>query len=193
MLERLCSNYRASIDVHRRCRVDTDLFPELGVGRDRGGVLVAIEAGVKASGIDLERRRVLLQVGNLHPRLIREDQVVHLPVPVLLSRAVCRLVGLGRLLVVLEREVLEYEADFVAVGGANLRESRTDSRAVRSLIIRKLDDRHRGGCRTDRWIIVRDFDGNAGRLEQDSRRVGFLLQIVHENCASLLLAIAGQK
>ena len=123
------------------------------------GILPGIETLVEASPYRAERRRVLLQVGNLHRRLIGEDRSCisqYLPC----SPAQCAASwALGACAWFGQREVLEHDADFVAVGGANLLESRTDPRAVRSLIVRELDDRDRRGCRTNRRVVGRDFDG----------------------------------
>ena len=72
------------------------------------------------------------------------------------------------LFVEVEREVTEDDADVVAVGVFDFLESRTDSRAVWSLEVGELDNRHRRRRRPLCGIVLGENDVDPWRLEGDA-------------------------
>src|SRR5687767_5641474 len=142
-LEWLRAHQRAAVDVNRRRRVDAHALAQLVIGLDVRRVLAGIEARIELGAVEPQLPRRLFQRRHVQRALIREHRVVQLPVLALLAGAMRRFSRLERLGMVWQREILEDHADLVTVGLLNFRESRTDSRTERSLIVGEFHQRHR--------------------------------------------------
>src|SRR5688572_9432635 len=163
--ERLGAHQRAAVDVDRGRRIDTHTLAELVVGLDVRRVLAGIETRLELGAVKPELPRRLFQRRHVQRALIRQHRVMQLQVLALLAGAMRRFSRLEGLGVVWQREILEDEADLVTVALLDFRESRTDSRTERSLIVGEFHQRHRRCGLSAYRIVVLDRYRIAWRIE----------------------------
>src|SRR5690606_38875316 len=144
VVEWLCADELAAVDQEARRAGDTKRFALGHVVIDGLGVLAAVERGPELRHVQAELLSVLLEVRTLNRLLVGEEQVVVLPELALL---VCRQRGLtseGSVLVEVERELRERDADVVRIGLEDLVDRRVDLGTEGALEVAELDDRDLG-------------------------------------------------
>jgi hypothetical protein len=150
--KRQCARGGATID--EECGGATD--PSIGtlsrVLRNSSSMFTAIDAGVELCHVELKVGGQLFDVGDIEGIIIREHHIMEFPILILVSCAAGGFCSFPRVGVdTVKREILKYNLDFVFVGLTDFGEFRLNSSAVRSLIVRELDNRHWGFSGTTRW------------------------------------------
>ena len=110
---------------------------------------------------------------------------MELPELPLVFGAQSRLGGRQRAYMVAKRKVAKDNPDLIAISLTNLLESRTDTRAVRSLEIHVFGDRDPSGRRTSHGVVGRDDNIDARRLQRNAD-VGVLLELVEQALVRLV-------
>ena len=146
--EGLSAADHAAVDEEGRRAVDAGVVAHRDVLFDHRGILVRVETGIEPRGVEADLDRVLFEIRDAQPLLVREQPIVVRPE---LSLLVGALPGLGcvlGVLVVRQRIFAVNEMYPIAVGGEDLFEGRTDPLAERSLKVGKLDHLHRRARRS---------------------------------------------